>query len=138
MARRTCSFGNYFILIPTLFFNKNKLDFNILSAVKLNTLCRFVFPLLPPVHHFSWIFMANLKKAKQFSAAGIVLRDHPYIHHPFFETFDPYLPLVTLYTKKAYGVTSPFGKSPLPLSRWRHLWIPLYIVFFFKGGWTSI
>ena len=39
--------------------------------------------------------------------------------HPFFE---PFLPFVTYVTKKAYGVTSPFGTSSLPLSRRRHLW----------------
>ena len=36
---------------------------------------------------------------------------------PFFESFDPSLSLVTHFTRQAYGVTSPFGRSPsLPLS----------------------
>ena len=33
-------------------------------------------------------------------------------------------PLSPSFTKKAYGVTSPFDTSSLPLSRWRHLWTP--------------
>ena len=31
--------------------------------------------------------------------------------NPFFEIFDPSLPLVTHFTKWAYGVMSPFGRS---------------------------
>ena len=34
--------------------------------------------------------------------------------HPFFKIFDPSLPLVTHFIKYAYGVTSPFGRCPLP------------------------
>ena len=37
-----------------------------------------------------------------------------FLTHPF--------PLVTHFTKYAYGVTSLFGRSPYPLSGWRHLW----------------
>ena len=43
-------------------------------------------------------------------------------HLPIFEIFDPYLPIVIHVTKYAYGITLPFGRSPLPLSGWRHLW----------------
>ena len=32
-------------------------------------------------------------------------------------------PLVTHFTKWAYGVTSPFGRSPIHLSGWCHLWM---------------
>ena len=41
---------------------------------------------------------------------------------PFFEIFDPSLPLATHFTRSANRVTSPFCRSPLPLSGWRHLW----------------
>ena len=38
------------------------------------------------------------------------------------------LPLVTHFTKKAYGVMSAFGRSPPRLSGWRHLWMaPMYV-----------
>ena len=42
---------------------------------------------------------------------------------PFFEIFYLSLPLVTHFTKWAYEVTSPFGRSPIHLSGWRHLWM---------------
>ena len=41
----------------------------------------------------------------------------PSVHkwrHPFFEIFDPFFPIVTHFNKKAYGVTSPFGRSSPP------------------------
>ena len=44
---------------------------------------------------------------------------------PIFWEFWPSLPLVTHFTKYAYGVMAPFGRSPLPLSGWRHLWTSL-------------
>ena len=40
----------------------------------------------------------------------------------FLRFLTPSLPLVTHFTKYAYGVTSLFGRSPYPLSGWRHLW----------------
>ena len=49
----------------------------------------------------------------------------------FLRFFYPSLPLITRhFTKKAYGVTSPFGRSPLPLNGRHHLWTaPIYNIF---------
>ena len=44
----------------------------------------------------------------------------------FSRFFTPSLPLVIHFTRLAHGVTSPFGRSPSPLSGWRHLWMALY------------
>ena len=38
------------------------------------------------------------------------------------EIFYPFLLLVAHFNKKADGVMSPFGRYPLPLSGWCHLW----------------
>ena len=47
----------------------------------------------------------------------------------FFEIIDPSLPLVTHFTKQAYGVTSPFGRSPLP---------PKWVMSFIDGPLVNI
>ena len=41
----------------------------------------------------------------------------------FWDFFTPPSPLLLILLKKAYGVTSPFGRCPSPLSGWRHLWM---------------
>ena len=47
----------------------------------------------------------------------------------FFEIIDPSLPLVTHFTKYSYGVTSPFGRSPLP---------PKWVMSFIDGPLVNI
>ena len=56
--------------------------------------------------------MSKMKMSSTcYGVKGVVHK----LHHHFFEIFDPSLRLLIPFTKYAYGVMSPFGRSALPL-----------------------
>ena len=74
---------------------------------------------LTQIHHYFCLWLGIfvlVLRLKKFYKGAI----YKWWYHPFFEIFDPSLPLVTHFT--TYGVTSAFGRSPL--SGWHHLCTP--------------